>query len=108
MIVSELMTPAAECISPNATIQEAAARMKLLDVGALPVYENEELIGMITDRDITIRAVSTGSDPCGTSVRDVMTRGGVIRCFGDDDIYDAARLMEENQIRRLVVLDRNE
>jgi len=75
-------------------------------VGPLPICDNDRLVGMLTDRDITVRAVAEGKDPRATRVRDVMTEG-VCYCFEDDDVADAARLMKENQIRRLLVLDRN-
>ena len=72
----------------------------------LPVCENDKLLGMLTDRDIAVRAVATGCDPRRTPVCDVMTPGPVW-CYEDDDIREAARIMEEKQIRRLLVLDRN-
>jgi CBS domain-containing protein len=106
MQVKDMMTRGAECIFPDATLQEAAQRMKSLDVGPLPVCENDRLVGMLTDRDITVRAVAEGRDPRATRVRDAMTEG-VCYCFEDDDVADAARLMKEKQIRRLLVLDHN-
>jgi CBS domain-containing protein len=105
MRVSEVMTRGAECIDPDATLQEAAAKMKLMDVGALPVCENDRLAGMVTDRDITVRSVSDGHDPCTDRVRDAMTPG-VIYCTEDQDVAEAARLMQEHQVRRLPVLNR--
>jgi CBS domain-containing protein len=105
MQVRELMTPSAEVISPSNTLQEAAERMKELDVGTLPVCEERRLVGMITDRDITVRGVAEGEDPWTDRVRDVMTRE-VIYCFDDQDIAEAARLMKNKQVRRLPVLNR--
>jgi CBS domain-containing protein len=99
------MTSEVECTQPSATIREAAQRMRDLDVGILPVCgENDRLAGMITDRDIAIRAVAGGFDPVKATVRDVMTPN-VIYCFEDQDISEAAQLMQENQVRRLVVLN---
>ena len=80
--------------------------MKSLDVGMLPVCDNDRLAGAITDRDIVIRAVATGCNPDATSVREVMTKE-LFYCFDDEDIVEAAQLMEERQIRRLPVLNRN-
>ena len=107
MRVSEVMTRGAECARPADTIAHAAERMKALNVGALPVCgDNDRLVGMLTDRDITVRATAGASDPCGTCVSDVMTPG-ITYCFDDQDVADAARLMKEKQIRRLAVLNRD-
>ncbi|HEY8503403.1 MAG TPA: CBS domain-containing protein [Gemmataceae bacterium] len=105
MQVSDVMTRGVECIPPDATLQEAAALMKELDVGPLPVCDNDRLAGMLTDRDIVLRAVAEGRDPRQTRVRDAMTRD-IVYCFEDQDVREAVRLMEERQIRRLAVLDR--
>jgi CBS domain-containing protein len=81
--------------------------MRNLDIGALPVCgDNDRLVGIITDRDITIRATAGCCDPAGTCVSDVMTPG-IIYVFEDQDVTEAAHLMEENQIRRLVVLNQD-
>jgi CBS domain-containing protein len=106
MQVKDVMTKGAECVRPDDTLQDAARKMKGLDVGPLPVCDNDRLVGMITDRDITVRAVAEGKDPRSARVRDAMTEG-VCYCFEDDDVADAARLMKEKQIRRLVVLNRD-
>ena len=105
MKVKEVMTPGVECTRPESTLQQAAERMKALDVGPLPVCENDRLVGMLTDRDITIRATAEGWNPKAAPVRDAMTRE-VITCFEDQDVREAARLMKEKQIRRLPVLNR--
>ena len=105
MQVNEVMTRGVECVSPDATLQEAARTMKDLDGGPLPVCDNDRLAGILTDRDIAVRAVAEGRDPRATRVRDVLSPG-VVYCFEDDDVQEAARLMEEKQVRRLVVLDR--
>jgi len=102
--VKEIMTRGAELIHPEATLREAAQRMKRLDVGSLPVCENDRLIGMVTDRDITLRATAEGLPPGLGRVRDVMTFK-VVCCLEDDLVSNAARLMEEQQVRRLMVLD---
>lgn len=106
MRVSEVMTQGVEGIGPDATLQEAAAKMKSLDVGPLPVCDNDRLVGMVTDRDITVRATAEGDAPTDVRVRDVMT-SEVIYCFEDELVEDAARLMAAKQVRRLVVLNRD-
>jgi CBS domain-containing protein len=102
--IKEVMTPNVKCTEPTATLRHAAQRMRDLDVGLLPVCENDRLAGMITDRDITVRAVAAGLDPVEARVRDIMTPK-VIYCLEDDDVSEAARLMRENQVRRIVVLN---
>ena len=104
MRISEVMTRGVECTRPDATLQEAAAKMKSLDVGPLPVCDNNRLVGMVTDRDITVRATAEGRPPDRVHVRDIMTPE-VVYCFDDALVEDAARMMDEHQIRRLVVLD---
>lgn len=106
MQVSDVMTRNAECTRPDATLQEAAERMKALDVGSLPVCDNDRLVGVLTDRDITVRSVSDGHDPRTDHVRDVMTPM-VFYCFEDQDVTEAAQLMREKQVRRLAVLNRD-
>jgi CBS domain-containing protein len=107
MYVNQVMTRGAECIQPGATIREAAERMKTLDVGALPVCENDRLIGMLTDRDIVVRCISAGRDPRTEHVRDAMSPE-VFYCLEDQDINEAAGIMMEKQVRRLAVLNRQQ
>ncbi len=106
MQVSEIMTRDVQCIAPVATLQEAACQMRDLDVGSMPVCDEDRLRGMLTDRDIAIRAVAEGHDPESTQVREVMTTD-VFYCFEDQDVSEAARMMREQQIRRLLVLNRD-
>src|SRR5438876_10675455 len=106
MRVSDVMTRGVECTRPDATLQEAAAKMKSLDVGPLPVCDNDRLVGMVTDRDITVRAAAEGEAPADVRVRDVMTPE-VVYCFEDALVVDAALLMQQKQVRRLAVLDRD-
>jgi CBS domain-containing protein len=106
MKISEIMTSDPELIDPNASIREAAQRMKDEDIGALPVGENDRLIGMVTDRDIAMRGVAEDRLPSSTSVRDVMSEK-IFYCFEDQDVEDAARCMAENQVRRLPILNRD-
>jgi CBS domain-containing protein len=100
------MTRDPELIDPTASIRDAAQRMKNEDIGALPVGENDRLIGMVTDRDIALRAVADGRDPSSTTVRDVMSEK-IFYCFEDDDVEAAARCMADNQVRRLPILNRD-
>jgi CBS domain-containing protein len=97
MRLKEIMTPGVEVISPEATIQEAAQKMSQLDVGPLPVCDGEQLVGMLTDRDITVRAVVEGCDPMTRTVREAMTPD-MVYCFEDQAVQEAARLMEQYQM----------
>ncbi len=105
MKVSDVMTRNVDVVHPNATLDEAAERMKSLDVGTLPVCDGDTLVGMITDRDITVRATASGCDPKTTLVSEAMTHD-IVCCYEDQDVRDAARLMKEKQIRRLLVMSR--
>ena len=105
MQVSEIISRNVETIDPAATVREAAQRMRSMDVGSLPVCDGANLLGMITDRDITIRAIADGRDPAQTPVRDAMTPS-VEYVFEDDDVQRAAQIMQDKQIRRLPVVNR--
>jgi len=106
MQVKDIMTPNAQCVRPDDSLQDAARRMRDLDVGPLPVCgDNDRLAGIITDRDIAVRAVAEGKDPKTTKVREAMSEK-IIYCFEDQAIEEAARMMQERQVRRLVVLNR--
>jgi CBS domain-containing protein len=105
MIVRDIMTRDVEVIHPDSVIQEAASKMKSLDVGSLPVCDNHRLLGVVTDRDIAIRAVAKGRDPSTTKVSEAMTPE-LIYCFEDEPVSEAAKLMERYQIRRLPILNR--
>ena len=105
MQVREVMTHDVRCIAPTNTLQEAAQKMKRLDVGPLPVCENKKLKGILTDRDIVLRAVAEGLDPKEAQVSEAMT-ADILYCYDDQEIHEAAQLMTDAQVRRLVVLDR--
>ena len=107
MQLKEVMTRNVEVIGPEATLKDAASRMDALDIGPLPVCENDRLVGMITDRDITVRSTAMGADPITTHVRDAMSKD-VLYCHEDDDVREATRLMERKQVRRLLVLNRED
>ena len=104
--ISEVMSKNVVCLSPEATLQEVASRMKGLDCGAIPVCENDRLAGMGTDRDIVVKAVAGGKDIGAVTAREVMSTP-VVWCFDHQEIGEAARLMEVRQIRRLLVVDEN-
>ena len=106
MKLKEVMTPDVEMVSPSATLKEAAMKMKEQDVGLLPVCDDEQLCGMLTDRDITVRSTAAGQDPNTTPVEGVMTQE-LVYAFEDQDEENAAKLMEENQIRRLIIINRD-
>ena len=105
MQVQEIMHKNVQLADPNMTIRDVARRMRAENVGALPVGENDRLIGMVTDRDIVVRAVADERVPGNTTVRDVMSEG-VCYCFEDDDVGRAAEVMADHQVRRLPVLNR--
>jgi CBS domain-containing protein len=104
--VKDLMTPQAEVISPDATCEDAASLMKILDIGVLPVSDEEGLVGILTDRDLVVRVLAAKRDPKAILVGEAMTPS-VVYCFEDDEVERAASVMAGQQIRRLPVLDRN-
>ena len=104
MRVSEAMTRDVRVANPGQSIREVAKMMDQIDAGALPVGENDRLVGMITDRDIAVRAVAQGKGP-DTPVRDVMSTE-VKYCYEDEDLEHVAENMGELQVRRLPVVNR--
>jgi len=104
MKVSEVMTSGVRMVSPEQTISEAARLMAEIDAGALPVGEEDRLVGMITDRDIAVRAVAEHKPPT-TKVREVMSQE-VLYCFDDQDLDDIAQNMSDVKVRRLPVVNR--
>ena len=106
MQVKDVMTKGAEVVRPDATLQEAANKMRSLDIGPLPVCDGEKLVGVLTDRDITVRATAEGLDPKQTRVREVMSKE-LITCLEDQDVKEAAELMQSKQIRRVPILNKD-
>ena len=104
--IGEVMTRAVIFIHPDDSIKDAATKMKDQDVGLLPVCEGDRVVGLLTDRDITIRGIAAGLNPEGTRIREVMS-SGAISCFEDDDVSEAAHIMRDKQVRRLIVLNRD-
>jgi len=104
MKVSDVMTREVRLASPDDTLQQAAQAMAGIDVGALPVGENDRLVGMITDRDIAIRGVANGKGP-KAKIRDVMSEE-VLYCFEDQELDDVTNNMGNIQVRRMPVMNR--
>lgn len=105
MRITEVMTRDVKVIGPERSVRDAARLMDNLNVGSLPVCDGERLVGMITDRDITVRATAVGEDPDRTQVKRIMSEE-VRWCFEDDDVSEVVRTMGDVQIRRLPVVDR--
>lgn len=104
MQVREAMTRDVHLANPNQSIHDVAQLMAQYDVGSLPVEENDRLVGIITDRDIAVRAVAQGKSPDGTKVRDVMSKE-IKYCFEDEEISEVAQNMGVTQLHRLPVLN---
>ena len=105
MKILKLMTRNPKTVSPNSTIAEAAKIMKRIDAGVLPVTQNGKVVGMITDRDITIRSVAEGQDPNQVLVHEAMTKQTVF-CYDDENIHQAGKAMLSEKVGRLPVLSR--
>src|SRR6266480_7838314 len=103
MRVAEIMTRDPEVLPSDFILKDAALKMQQLDVGMLPIRDGDRLVGMLTARDITLRATAEGRDPTTTRVREVMTPE-VVYCYEDAIPEEAAGLMEDHSIRRLLVL----
>jgi CBS domain-containing protein len=104
MKVKEMMHKGAEYVAPNAKLQTIAEKMRDHDIGSIPVCEGGKILGMVTDRDIAIRALANGKDVSKLEAKDVMSKD-VIYCRDIEEAEDAIRIMEDNQIRRLPVLN---
>ena len=105
MLVKECMTEHVELGTPDMTVCEAAKKMREGDFGILPIQENDKLVGMLTDRDIVVRAIAVGLDPEQTNVKEIMT-AQVLYCFDDQNIEEVSENLGRNQIQRLPVINR--
>jgi CBS domain-containing protein len=105
MLVKDCMSKHVELGSPDMTICDAAKKMREGDFGSLPIQENDRLVGMLTDRDIVIRAIADGKDSKQTSVRDVMSPS-ILYCYDDQTLEEVADNLGQNQVQRLPVLNR--
>ncbi|MBD3382083.1 MAG: CBS domain-containing protein [candidate division Zixibacteria bacterium] len=103
----DIMAKDVKYIHPDDSLKDAAETMKTFEIGAMPVVRDGKVVGMITDRDILVRAIAEDNDPQSTNIKDAMT-AEPITIYEDQGIDEAGRLMKENQVRRLVVLNRNE
>jgi CBS domain-containing protein len=106
MQAKELMTHPVECISPDMRLQDAARVMKTLDVGFLPVCENDRLIGTITDRDMVLRVIAEGRVKEDLKARDIMSPAA-FWCYEDQTASEVGDYMSKKEIRRVLILDRN-
>ncbi|HEY9536889.1 MAG TPA: CBS domain-containing protein [Kiloniellaceae bacterium] len=104
MNVKQAMHAGVDWCAPDTPLSDIARVMRDADVGAVPIGENDRLIGMVTDRDIVCRGCADGRDPTAMTARDVMT-SGIVYCTEDQSIEDAIHMMEEKQIRRMPVID---
>lgn len=105
MKLTEIMTRDVEVISPNDTVRAAAQKMRDHNIGFLPVCDGDRIVGVISDRDLAVRVIAEGRDPETVLSRDLLSQP-VHFCFTDQEVGDAARMMRDKQIRRLIVLDR--
>lgn len=106
MKVKDAMHPGVTWVGPDTGLSEMAKSMRDEDIGSIPVGENDRLIGMVTDRDIALKAFADGMEPSLMTARDVMS-GPILYCRADEDIDDAVRIMEMHRVRRLPVIDAN-
>ena len=106
MQVRDAMHAGVTWVGPETSINELARKMRDEDIGAIPIGENDRLIGMVTDRDIALRGLADGQDVESLTARDVMS-SPIVYCRTDEDIGDAIRIMEDKAIRRLPVIDEN-
>ena len=104
MKVKKAMHKGVTWVDPSTPVKQLARLMREHDIGAIPIGENDRLIGMVTDRDIVCRCIAAGLDPTTAAARDVMTEG-IIFCLDNQEVDDAARIMETKQVRRLPVIN---
>ena len=110
MIASEIMTKNPECCLPTDSVMAAAQLMKSEDIGPIPIVEDKEekkLAGIVTDRDLAIKVVAEARDPKTTPIEEVMSEG-LVTCRENDDVQSVLEFMEDNQLRRIPVVDKNE
>src|SRR5262245_7821453 len=105
MKVQQIMSQNVQCIEPTTPISKAAEKMRELDIGFLAICDNDQLVGTVTDRDITVRSVAQGRDPRLAPIEEIMTPS-VFYCYEDDDVEHVARYMQEKEVRRMLILTR--
>ena len=106
MKVKSSMHKGVEWVPPDTPVKILANIMREQDIGAIPIGENDRVIGMVTDRDVTVRALANGTDVSALTAKDIMTNG-IVWCRDGDDVSHAANIMQSKQIRRLPVIDKN-
>jgi CBS domain-containing protein len=106
MELREVMTRDVEVVASDAPLRDAASKMKQLDIGMIPVCDGDRLRGMLSDRDITVRATAEGKDPIKTKVSEIMSTE-IVYCLEDQEVEEAVSVMEARQIRRLPVLNQD-
>lgn len=104
--IADVMTRDVQSVAPQETIRRAAEMMDELNVGSLPVCDGQKLVGIVTDRDITVRATAAGKGPDEATVQDVMT-DQIRWCFDDQEVDEVMQQMSDSQIRRVPVVDHN-
>ena len=107
MKIREVMHKGVEVMAADTPVAKLAEKMRDKDIGAIPIGSSSQIVGMVTDRDITIRAVANGKDMSKLTAQDVMTKGAVC-CHDTESVRDVLRTMEERQIRRIPVFDEGE
>jgi len=106
MKVQEIMTRKVECVDPTLPIAKVAEKMRDLNIGFIPICQADRLVGTVTDRDITTQSVAQGRDPRLATVSEIMS-ASIFYCYEDEDIRDVARQMQEKEVRRMIILNRN-
>lgn len=106
MKVSQAMHPGAQWVEPGTPVAELARLMREHNIGAIPIGENDRLVGMVTDRDIVCRGLANGLDLSRATARDVMSKG-IFYCRETEELTDAAHIMEQHKVRRLPVINQD-
>ncbi len=104
--IKDVMSPNFKFMAPDSPVAQVAQQMRDMDCGFMPLAENDKMIGMITDRDITIRAVAEGKNPAEVKARDIMT-AKTYYCYDDQDVEEVCNNLGEIQVRRLPVVNRD-
>lgn len=104
--IKDVMSPNFKWMAPDSPVSQVAQAMRDMDIGFMPLAENDKMIGMVTDRDITVRAIAEGKDPANTAAREVMTPK-TYYCYDDQDVEEVCNNMGEIQVRRLPVVNRD-
>lgn len=104
--IKDVMNPNFKWMAPDSPVAQVAQQMRDMDCGFMPLAENDKIIGMVTDRDITVRAIAEGKDPANTPAREIMT-AKTYYCYDDQDVEEVCNNLGEIQVRRLPVVNRD-